>query len=94
MRPINIVNSDNRMLASAIRLKIEPVLAAWIDPDQRGFLPGRSLLSNVIDIEERMLHTAATQEEGATLQGCLPVHLPRLRTSSRLLRTRESPTTS
>ncbi len=61
------MSSGNRIPATAIRLRIEPILNAWIDSDQRGFLPARSLLSNAIDIEEWMIHTAAAQREGAAV---------------------------
>ena len=67
MRPINIVDFENRILANAVRLRLDPLLARWICPEQRGFLPGRSLLSNVLDVEEAMIHTAAGQPNGAAL---------------------------
>ena len=44
---------------------MEPILERWISPMQRGLLSGRSMLSNVIDVEEAMMHTALTEEEGA-----------------------------
>ena len=37
-RPLNIVNTDNRVIASAVRLMLEKVLAPKITHDQRGFL--------------------------------------------------------
>ena len=49
-RPLNITNFDNRLLANAVRLRIEPILEEWVSPFQRGFLPGRSMLANIIDI--------------------------------------------
>ena len=66
-RPLNITNSDNRLLANAVRLRMEPILERWISPMQRGFLSGRSMLPNVIDVEEAMMHTALTEEEGAAI---------------------------
>jgi len=51
-RPLAIVNTDNRLIASAYRILLEPLLESCISPDQRGFLPGRSILANVADIEE------------------------------------------
>ena len=50
-RPLSIVNTDNRLLASAVRIVFEPILAAWISPWQRGFLKGRSMTANILDIE-------------------------------------------
>ena len=66
-RPLNIANTDNRLLANAVRLRLEPVLDAWISPMQRGFLPGRSLLSNVLDVDEGMMTTALAHPAGAAL---------------------------
>ena len=64
VRPINVVNCDNRLLANAVRLRIEPILAEWVSPDQRGFLPGRSMLANIMDIDEAMIFTTAIHEQG------------------------------
>ena len=66
-RPLNIANTDNRLLSNAVRVRLEPILDKWISPMQQGFLPGRSLLSNVVDIDEGMMTTALCQEEGAAL---------------------------
>ena len=65
-RPLSIVDTSNRILANAFRHRWEPILARWICPEQRGFLPGRSILANVVDIEEAALHAAMEQEEPAT----------------------------
>ena len=50
-RPLSIVNCDNRLVASAMRIRWEDILDNWVSDLQRGFLPGRSMLSNVIDID-------------------------------------------
>ena len=42
-RPLCIVDTVNRLLASAARLRWEDALAAWLSPEQRGFLPRRSM---------------------------------------------------
>ena len=65
--PLSIVNCDNRILANALRLRLEPIFAEWVSEGQRGFLPGRSLLANVLDMEEAMLRTAVEQESGGTV---------------------------
>ena len=58
-----IVNTDNRIIASAMRLMLEPALAPRITGDQRGFLHGRSMLANVIDVEEAMCVDALSPQE-------------------------------
>jgi hypothetical protein len=54
VRPLSIVNTDNRLMANAIRLRVEPLLAQAISPMQRGFLPGRSMLQNVVEVDGEM----------------------------------------
>ena len=57
-RPLSIVNADNRLMASAIRLLMEPILDYAVSPAQQGFLGGRSLLQNVVDVDEGMRKAA------------------------------------
>ena len=64
VRPLNVTNCDNRLLASAVRITLEPVLGPLITTDQRGFLSGRSMLANLLDVDEAMLNTAAHGERG------------------------------
>ena len=67
VRPLNVTNADNRLLASAVRLLIEPFVASRISPSQRGFIAGRSMLANLIDIDESMAFNAITEESAAAL---------------------------
>ena len=39
-RPLNVTNSDNRLLANAVRLRIAPLLEKWVSPFLRGFSLG------------------------------------------------------
>ena len=50
-RPLAISNTDNRLLASACRLRWETIAAEHVHPHQRGFLPKRSMLYNIVDID-------------------------------------------
>ena len=63
-RPLSISNTDNRLFSVTIKHSWEPVLAKGVHPHQRGFLPGRSILQNVIDINEQALHAAFHSQEG------------------------------
>ncbi|CAK0848639.1 unnamed protein product [Prorocentrum cordatum] len=54
VRPLSVTNTDNRLLANAVRMVVEDAVAARISSSQRGFLPGRSMLSNLVDVEEGM----------------------------------------
>ena len=53
-RPISVVGFDNRILANAARLRMEMVFQRWVSQAQRGFVGGRSLLANVVDIDTAM----------------------------------------
>ena len=53
-RPLSIVNADNRIVANAIRAKAEPAIDKLVSTNQKGFLPGRAMLENVLDVEEGM----------------------------------------
>jgi exonuclease III len=64
-RPLSIVNCDNRLLANAVRIRVEPIFETWISSMQQGFLPGRSLLSNVMDVDHALRSTAVSQQNGA-----------------------------
>ena len=63
-RPLNITNTDNRILANAVRLKIEPLISPEISEVQRGFIAGRSMLANVVDVDCGMQHTSLNFEHG------------------------------
>ena len=66
-RPLNIVNCDNRIIASAARNRWEEHLAKWIKPRQQGFLPGRSILANLLDLDTASMITSLTHEDGACI---------------------------
>ena len=64
-RPLNVANTDNRLLANAVRLCVEGPLSEAVSLDQRGFVPGRSMLANVLDVDEAMQHVALSCSRGA-----------------------------
>jgi exonuclease III len=66
-RPLAIVDTANRLIANAARLRWEKLLVSWIHPAQRGFLPHRSMLANVIDLEESSVETNLVEEDGAAV---------------------------
>ena len=66
-RPLNIVNTDNRIVASSARHAWEAHFAAWVLPRQQGFLRGRSILQNLFDIDTASMHTALMQDRGACI---------------------------
>ena len=50
-RPVSIVSSANRLMASIFRLALERVAAGSVSILQQGFVVGRSILKNVVDID-------------------------------------------
>jgi hypothetical protein len=64
-RPLSIVNTDNRIIASAARLKWEPILGAWTSKMQQGFLKGRSIIGNLIDIDTEAMEISLRSDRGA-----------------------------
>ena len=51
-RPLALVNTDNRLVAAAAKRRWERALSQFVYKHQRGFLPGRSIIQNVVDVED------------------------------------------
>ena len=66
-RPLSIVNTDNRVMANAVRIALEPVFERWVSEVQRGFLAGRSLLANVVDIDHEAMRVSLRCRHGAII---------------------------
>ena len=62
VRPLNVVNADNRLIANAARLRLEPLFDHWLSPWQRGFVGGRSMLANAVDVELELMQGALQEE--------------------------------
>ncbi len=59
-RPLCIVDTANRLIANAARMRWEAILTPWLAKQQRGFLPRRSMLANVVDLETEAMHYSRT----------------------------------
>ena len=66
-RPLALVNTDNRIIASAARITWEPLINNFISSYQQGFLKGRQMLSNVLDIDYTSMTVSLKCERGALL---------------------------
>ncbi len=64
-RPLSIVNTDNRIIANAARVRWEAVFNEWVSDMQRGFLHGRSMLSNVVDVDTEAMVISLKEDTGA-----------------------------
>jgi len=66
-RPLMLVDTSNRLLASALRFAVEPAIEQMIGANQRAFLQGRSILVNVLDLEVAMQRAALDDQEAFAL---------------------------
>jgi len=66
-RPLALVNTDNRIMASAARLTWEPLLSNYVSLVQQGFIKGRQMLGNVIDIDFHSMRISLTKPSGAVV---------------------------
>ena len=66
-RPLSIVDSSNRILASIFRVALERCLGSWVSEFQRGFLGGRQMLRNVLDIDFAAHKISVRSSSGAIL---------------------------
>jgi exonuclease III len=67
VRPLNVTNTDNRLLASAVRLVVETSIAGNVSQSQRGFIAGRSMVANLIDVDEEMANGAMDDDESGAI---------------------------
>jgi hypothetical protein len=55
-RPISLSNTDNKLLAAILNHKLTALASATVTQQQRGFVRGRSLVDNVLEIEALAVH--------------------------------------
>ena len=64
-RPLALVNLDNRILASAARIAWEPILEKWVSGMQKGFLTGRVMLHNVLEVDYESMRVSLKCDKGS-----------------------------
>ena len=60
-RPLSLSNTDVKIFECALRSVLEEALATWANAKQRGFVRGRVMLQNVLEVESRSLALAFSQ---------------------------------
>ena len=60
-----MITTDNRLLASAYPLVIEPIANEPVSETQRGFLHGRSFLQMIVDVDFESMKVSLTHSYGA-----------------------------
>ena len=53
-RPLALKNTDNKILAAAFNSGLSSTTPTWADPDQRGFVPNRQGVDNIIGFDTAM----------------------------------------
>lgn len=66
-RPISVVNTDNRIIASILNRILLKFALPFCSPTQRGFLTGRNIATNVIDMNSAVYYYTANHPLGALL---------------------------
>ena len=66
-RPLSIVNTDNRLMCGAARLRWETIFNKWVSASQKGFLRGRSMLSNVLTVDHEAMRVSLQCKAGAII---------------------------
>ena len=67
-RPLALVNTDNRIIASAARRCWEIILEKrYISSHQQGFLKGRYMMNNILDIDYNAMTVSLKHAKGALL---------------------------
>lgn len=65
MRPLSLSNSDCKLLANALKTSMENAVNGWASSVQRGFIRGRKMLQNIMDVETRAMEHAASLDHRA-----------------------------
>eukprot|EP00959_Pyramimonas_sp_CCMP1952_P382986 8024854-Pyramimonas_sp.AAC.1 len=53
-RPLSLSNCDNKLLSSAIAVPISKVAEDKVDKAQRGFIKGRQMLDNIVEVDSNL----------------------------------------
>ena len=66
-RPLSIVDAANRIVAAILNASLERCVAQRISAMQRGFIPGRQMLMNIIDIDTAAQIISLKSKRGAII---------------------------
>ena len=66
-RPLSIVNCDNRIVANSMRLRWEEHLCEFVRERHQGFLRGRSILKDLLEVESAMMLRSLQDDSAAAV---------------------------
>jgi hypothetical protein len=67
-RPISLCNASYKIMSKLLANRIKPLLENLISPMQGGFVKGRHILDNVIQVQEAMHSSHQQQEQGMLIK--------------------------
>jgi hypothetical protein len=73
-RPISLYNASYKILSKLLANIIKPLLGNLISPMQGGFVKGRHILDNVIQVQEAMHSSHQRQEQGMLIKLEMGIH--------------------
>ena len=65
IRPLSVVGCFNRIIAAAFRSKLASRIGQVLGPTQRGFVPGKQIIENVLEIDWEYMRVTTTKSHGA-----------------------------
>ena len=66
-RPLSLVDTVNRLIANSYRKVLEPLTNQLVSDMQQGFLKGRSILRNVLEIDWESMTVSLSSSKGALI---------------------------
>ena len=66
-KPLSVVDASNRIIASMRLAALERGYADWVSDAQRGFIKGRQMLRNILDVDFSAQRISLQSERGATV---------------------------
>ena len=67
-RPISLCNASYKILAKLLANRLKPLLGSLISPLQGGFVKGRHLIDNVIQVQEALHSNFQRKEKGMLIK--------------------------
>ena len=67
LRPLSIVNTDNRILANVMRRPLADAAEKFCDSSQHGFINGRSIVRCILDVDKMQQNFANLRSPAASI---------------------------
>ena len=67
-RPISLCNASYKIIAKLLANRLKPLLGMLISPLQGGFVKGRNLVDNVIQVQEALHSSLLRKEKGMIIK--------------------------